>query len=143
MFADCLEVEEKLNMSRKLSDQDNGGEIMDAYKFVGLYKQKKESYSPSKISHDIQKDYRSEAEINSPAGLFSEDGDLPHSWSTKDDFEKELGAPVYDEYEEEYLQNKPAVETTPSNERSQSAMKNQEVEARKYDEGTGVDNLPL
>ena len=50
---------------------------------------------------------------------------------------------VYDEYQEEYLQNEPAVETTPSDERSQSAMKNQEVEVRKDDEGTGGDNLPL
>ena len=72
---------------------------MDAYKLVVSYKQKKEAYSPSKTSHDIQKDDRSEAEINGPAGQFSEDGDLPRSWSTKDDFEKELGALVYDEYE--------------------------------------------
>ena len=50
---------------------------------------------------------------------------------------------MYDEYEEEYLQNEPAVETTPSDERSQSAMQNQEVEVRKDDDGTGGDRLPL
>ena len=103
MLTDCLEVEENLNMYRKLLDQDNGGEIMDAYKLVGPYKQKKEAYSPSKTSHDIQKDDRSEAKINGPAGLFSKDGELPRSWSTKDNFEKGLDAPVYDKYEEEYL----------------------------------------
>ena len=79
MFADCLEVEENLKMSRKLSDQDNGGEIRDAYKLVGPYKQKKEAYSPLKTSRDIQKDDRSEAEINGPTGLFSENGNLPCS----------------------------------------------------------------
>ena len=105
-------------MSRKLSDQDNDGEIMDAYKLVGPYKQKKEAYSPSKNSDDIQKDDQFEAEINGPVGLYFEDGDLPCSWSTKDDFKKELGAPMYDEYEEEYLQNEPTIETTPSDERS-------------------------
>ena len=88
MFVDCLEVEENLKMSRKLSDQDNGGEITDTYKFVGPYKQKREAYGPSKISHDTQKDGRPEAEINSPIGLFSEYGDPPRSWSTKDDFKK-------------------------------------------------------
>ena len=29
MFADCLEVEENLKMSKKLSDQDSGGEMKD------------------------------------------------------------------------------------------------------------------
>ena len=116
---------------------------MDAYKLVGPYKKKKEAYSPLKTSHDIQKDDQPKAEINSPARLFSKDGNLPHSWSTKDDFEKELGAPVYDEYEEEYLQNEPTIETTPSDERSRSAMQIQEVEVRRDDEGTGGDRLPL
>ena len=68
---------------------------------------------------------------------------MPHSWSTKDNFEKDLDAPVYDENEEEYLQNESAVEKTPSDGRSQSAMQNQEVEVRKDDEGTGGDSLPL
>ena len=38
MFTDYLEVEENLNMSKKLSDQDSGGEIKDAFKLVGPYK---------------------------------------------------------------------------------------------------------
>ena len=52
MFADCLEVDENLNMSRMPSDQDNGGELTDAYKLVGPYKQNREEYGSSKISHD-------------------------------------------------------------------------------------------
>ena len=146
MFTDCLDIEENLEMSRRLSDQDGGGEIKDTYKLVGPYKQKKEAHGPSKIFDDMQKDDWPKAKINGPAGLFSEDGGLPHSWSTKDDFEKELGVPVDDEYEEEDLQNvpnEPAIETTPSDERSQSAMQNQEVGVRKDDEGTGGDSLPL
>ena len=146
MLADCLEVEENLKMSKKLSDHDHGGEIKGTYKLVGPYKQKKEAYGLSKISHGMQKDDRLEVEINGPVGLFSEDGDLPHSWSTRDDFKKEFGVPVYDKYEEEYLQNipnEPSVEKTPTDERNQSAMKNQEGGARKDDEGTGGDSLPL
>ena len=53
---------------------------------------------------------------------------------------------MYDEYEEEYLQNIPderAIEATPSDERNQSAMQSQEVRAGKDDEGTGGDKLPL
>ena len=53
---------------------------------------------------------------------------------------------VYDEYEEEYLQNipdEPAIEMMPSNERNQSAMQNQEGGARKDDEGTRGDRLSL
>ena len=50
---------------------------------------------------------------------------------------------MYDEYEEEYLQDEPAIEMTPSDEKSQSAMQNQEVEVRKDDEGIGGDSLPL
>ena len=69
MFVDFLEVEENLKMSKKLSDQDNGGEITDAFQLFGPYKKKKEAYSPSKTSHDIQKYYQSEAEINGPVGL--------------------------------------------------------------------------
>ena len=122
MFVDCLEVEENLKMSKKLSDQDHGGEIKGTYKLVGPYKQKKEAYGPSKISHDTQRDGRPKAEINSHAGLYSEDGDPPHSWSTKDDFEKDLGMPMYDEYEEEYLQDEPVVETTPFGGKGQSVI---------------------
>ena len=84
-------------MSRNLSDQDSGGEIKDTYKLVRPYKQNKEAYIPSRISHDMQKDDQPEAEINGPARLFSEDGDLPRPWSTRDDF-KDFGAPVYNEY---------------------------------------------
>ena len=38
MFADYLEVEENLKMSKKSSDQDDGGEIKDTFKLVGPYK---------------------------------------------------------------------------------------------------------
>ena len=133
-------------MSKKLSDQDSGGEIKDTYKLVGPYKQKEEVSDPSKTSHGMQKDDRPEAGIGSPAGLFSEDGDLHCPWSAKDDFKKEFGTPMYDEYEEEYLQNipeQPAVETNPADEENQDEMRIQKVEAGKDDKGTGGDSLPL
>ena len=52
---------------------------------------------------------------------------------------------MYDEYEEECLQNidELVVETTPSDEKSRSAMPSQKVKVRKDDESTGGDSLPL
>ena len=50
MFADCLEVEENLKMSKKLSNQDGGGEIKDTFKLVRPYKQNGKISSPSKLS---------------------------------------------------------------------------------------------
>ena len=38
MFTNCLEVEENLKMSQKLSGQDSGGEIKDTLKLVGTHK---------------------------------------------------------------------------------------------------------
>ena len=113
---------------------------------VGPYKQNGRVSGPSKLSPDVPKDDRPEAGAGSPIGLLSEDGDLHRPWSTRDDFKKEFGAPMYDEYEEEYLQNvpdEPAVETKPFDERNQDAMKNQKVEMGKDDESTGGDSLTL
>ena len=127
MFADCLEVEENLNMSKKLSDQDSGGEIKDTYKLVGLYKLNEEVSGKSNLSLSMQKDDWPEARTGNPTGLFSEEGDLPCPWSNRDNFKKEFGMPMYDEYEEEYLQNildKPAIEMMPSDKRNQSAIQN-------------------
>ena len=50
MFVDCLEVEENLKMSKKLSYQDSGGEIKDTYKLVGPCKLNGEFSSMSKLS---------------------------------------------------------------------------------------------
>ena len=46
-------------------------------------------------------------EICYPTSIFSEDGDLHCTRSIKDDFKKDFGAPVYDEYEEEHPQTTP------------------------------------
>ena len=103
MFVDCLEVEENLKMSKKLSDQDNGGEIKDIYKFVGPYKHNGKVFDTSKLSPGMQKDDHPDAGAGSPTGLFSENGDLHQPWYAKDYFKKDFGTPVYDEYEKEYL----------------------------------------
>ena len=78
--------------------------------------------------------------------MFFEYGDLHHPWSAKDDFKKEFGRPVYNEYEEECLQNipdEPAIEVKPADERNQDAMQSQQVETGKDDRGIGGDSLPL
>ena len=133
-------------MSKKLSGQDDGGEIKDAFKLVGPYKQNGKVYGSSKLPPGVHKDGRLQAGVGSPADLFSENGNLQHPWSAKDDFKKGFGTPVYDEYEEEYLQNVPdelAIETTPFDERNQDSMQNQKVETGKDEESTRGDSLPL
>ena len=78
--------------------------------------------------------------------MFSEDCNLRHLGSVQDNFKKEFDAPVYDEYEEEYLQAVPkklAIELGPNDGEDQDAMQSWEVKAEKGDNGTEGDNLPL
>ena len=66
--------------------------------------------------------------------------------SVKDNFKKEFGGPVYDEYEEEYLWAVPkklATEPWPADGADQDSMRSREVKAEKGDKGTEGDNLPL
>ena len=100
MFIDCLEVEENLKMSKNLSDRDRGGEIKDTIKLVGPYKKNKKVPIQLKLPLGIRKDDRPDTGTCDLAGLFSEYCDLHHLRSIQDDFKKEFGAPVYDEYEE-------------------------------------------
>ena len=133
-------------MSKKLLDQDSGGEIKDTYKLVWPYKHNGKVSGMSKLSPGMQKDDRPEVGAGNPAGLFFKDGNLHCSWSAKDDFKKEFGTPMYNECEEEYLHNihdELVVETKPADEKNQDAMKSQKVEARKDNKGTGGDTLPL
>ena len=78
MFIDCLEVEENLNMFKKLSNQDNGGEIKDTYKLVGPYKHNGEVSRMSNLSPGMQKDDWPDAGAKIPIVLFSKNGDLHH-----------------------------------------------------------------
>ena len=103
MFIDCLEVEENLKMSKNLSGQDIGGEIKDTLKLVGLYEQNGKVPVQLNISLGTQKDDKPDIGAYGSAGLFSEDCNLRSPGSVKDDFKKDFGAPVYDEYVEEYL----------------------------------------
>ena len=103
MFTDCLEVEENLKMSKKLSSEDSGGEIKDTLKLVGPYKHKGRVPVQLKISLARQKDDQPDIEAGGSAGLFSEGCNLLNTGSVNDDFKRDFGIPVYDEYEEEYL----------------------------------------
>ena len=116
MFTNCLEVEENLKMSKNLSDQDNGGEIKDTLKLVGPYKQNGRVPVPLNPSPGIQKDDWPNTETCDPADLFSEDCNLHHPGYIQDNFKKEFDAPMYNEYEEEYLRAIPkklAIELEP------------------------------
>ena len=56
MFTDCLEIDENLKMSKKLSGEDIGGEIKDTLKLVGPYKQNEKFPIQLKLSLSIKKD---------------------------------------------------------------------------------------
>ena len=119
-------------MSKKLSGQDDGGEIKDTFKLFGPYKQNGKVSGSSKLPPGVQKDDRPEAGAGTLVDLFSKNGDLHRPWSAKENFKKDFSTPVYDEYGEEYLQNIPgelAIETNPADEKNQDAMQSQKVEA--------------
>ena len=66
--------------------------------------------------------------------------------SVKDDFKKDFGVSVYDEYEEEYLgaiPKEPIIEPRSANGENQAAMQSQKVETGKDGEYVGGDSLPL
>ena len=130
MFTDCLEVEEKLKMSKNLSGQDSGGEIKYTLKLAGPYKQNGKVPIPLRLSPSIQKDDQPNIGAYGSVGLFSQDCDLHSLESVKDDSKKDFGAPMYDEYKEEYLQAIPeelAIEPRPMDGENKAAMRSQKV----------------
>ena len=146
MFTDCLEVEENLKMSKNSSYQDSGGEIKDTFKLVGPYKKNGKVPIHLKLSLGIQKDDQPDIGAYGSAGLFSEDCNLLSTGSIKDDFKKDFGVPVYDEYEEEYLgamPKQPVIEPRFANGENQAAMQSQKVGIGKDDKCAEGDSLPL
>ena len=108
MFADCLEVEENLKISQKLSGQDSGGEIKDTLKLVGPHKRKGIVHVHLKISLTKQEEGRpNDMEAGGSTVLFSQGCNLLNTEFVKHDFKKDFFIPMYHEYEEEYLEGEP------------------------------------
>ena len=130
MFTDCLEVEENIKVSKRLLGQDNGGEIKDTLKLVGPYKWKGGVPVQLNLSLDRQKDDWPDIGAYGSVGLFSEDCNLLSTESVGDDFKRDFGVPVYDEYEEEYLEaipEEPVMELRYANGENQAAIQSQKV----------------
>ena len=146
MFTDYLEVEENLKRSQRMSGQDNGGEIKDTLKLVGPYKQKGRVPVQIKLSLARQEDDQPDIETNGSAGMFSEGCNLLSTESVNDDFGRDFGVPMYDDYEQEYLEAIPkdlVIEPRSANEENQVAIQSQKVETRKDGECARGDSLPL
>ena len=112
-------------MSKKLSGQDSGGEIKYTLKLVGPYKHNEKIPVQLKLSLGIKKDDQPDIGACGSIGLFSEHCDLRRLGSVQDNFKKEFGVPVYDEYEEEHLWDVPeklAIEPGPADGEDQDAM---------------------
>ena len=146
MLIDCLEVEENLKRSQILLGQESGGEIKDTLKLVGPYKQKGRVPVQLNISLARQEDDQPDIEIDGFADLFSKGCNLLSTGSVNDDFKRDLGVPVYDEYEEEYMEailEKLVIEPRFANVENKAAIQIQKVEIGKHGECAGGDSLPL
>ena len=146
MFTDCLEVEENLKRFQRFPWQDSGGEIKDTLKLVGPYKQKGRVPVQLNLSLDRQEDDQLDIEIDGFVGLFFEGYNLVSTGSINNDFRRDFSVPVYDEYEEEYLEAIPkelVIEPRSTNGENRAAMQSQKVETGKDDKCAEGDSLPL
>ena len=78
--------------------------------------------------------------------LFSESWKMLNTEFVKDDFKKDFGMPVYDEYEEEYLEGipkEPAIEPWYASGENQAAIQSQRDEIGKDNKCAEGDTLPL
>ena len=146
MFTDCLEVEENLKMSQKLLGQDIGGEIKDTLKLVGPHKRKEIVPIRPNISLTRQENDQPDIEAYGSTILFSEGCNLLSTKSINEDFKRDFGMPVYDEYEEEYLEvipKEPTIEPRSANGENQAAIQSQRAKIGKDNKCAEGDNLPL
>ena len=146
MFTDCLEVEENLNMSRKLSGQDSGGEIKDTLKLVGPHKWKGIVPVRLNLSLTRQENDQPNREADGSAVLFSKGCNLLSTEYVNDDYKRDFGVLLYDEYEEEYLDailEEPVIEPRSANGENQAAIQSQKVETGKDGKCAEGDSLPL
>ena len=78
--------------------------------------------------------------------MFSEGCNLLSTESVNDDFKRDFGIPMYDEYEEEYLEvipEEPCIEPRFANGESQAAIQSQGAEIRRDNKCVESDRLPL
>ena len=133
-------------MSKYLSGHDSSGEIKDTLKLVGLHKQKGVVLVRLKLSLTRQENDQPDIEADGSSILFSEGCNLNSTKSVNDDFKRDFDIPVYDDYEEEYLEFIPkelAIEPRYANGENQAAIQSQKVEIGKDGECAGGDSLPL
>ena len=133
-------------MSKKLSGQDNGSEIKDTLKLVRPYKWKGRVPVQIKLSLVRQKYDQTDVEADGSVGLFSEGCNMLTTKSINDDFREDFSVPVYDEYEEEYLEaipKEPVIEPSSAKGENQVAIQSQKVETGKDGKCAEGDSLPL
>ena len=78
--------------------------------------------------------------------LFSQGCNLLNTKFVRDDFKKDFGIPMYDEYEEEYLEGipkEPAIEPWSASGENQDAIQHQKFEIGKDNKCAEGDTLPL
>ena len=138
MFIDCLEVEDNLRMSKKISDQDSGDKMEKKLDLVEKHKQWETFSVHLKPSLSKQRiDQPSDVKEDGFTNLFSEDCNQHATNYVSGDFKKDFNMTIYDEYEDGYLDvvpKKPAVNfviSRPITEENQTAIQSQRDEKDK------------
>ena len=104
MFIDCLEVEDNIRMSKRISDQDNGDKMEKKLDLVEQHKQQETVSVHLKPSLSKQRnDHPNDVKEDGFTHLFPEDCNQLVTNFVSGDLKKYLSMPIYDEYEDEYL----------------------------------------
>ena len=132
MFVDCLEVEEYLKMSKKLSNQDNGGEMKGKSELVGPPNPRGTvPVHPKPSFTKYRDDQPYDVKEDGSANLFSEYCNEPSTNYFNGDLKGNFDMPIYDEYEDDCLDVIPkelALNTRSNSEESQVVTRSQKAE---------------
>ena len=130
-----------------MSGQDSGGEIKDTLKLVGPHKQK--GIVPVQLKLSLTKQEKAQPndiEADGSTILFSDGCNILSTESVNDDFKRDFSIPVYDEYEEEYLEGipkEPYIQPWSASGENQAAIQSQRDEIGKDNKCAEGGSLPL
>ena len=101
IFIDCLEFEENIKISKKMSNQDSGGEMKDKLELVGPHKPRETvPVHPKPWLTKQRDDQPYDVKEDGSANLFFEDCSQPSTNFVNGGFKRDFSMPIYDEYED-------------------------------------------
>ena len=103
MFIDSLEVEDNLRMSKKFSGQDNNNKNEEELELNEQYEQKELSLPYNSILYEQEDDQLNDVQEEGYNHLFYENCNQPIINCVSNESKEVFRLPVYDEYEDDYL----------------------------------------